>query len=271
MEYQPKELGESAEASSGGGPGGMLREFALLGMFSAVVIAVVWLSAGGLANIATRMISPEQESEWLATLLPDLDVWSPSDEKDAETVAMLNHVLKTLASRPDVPPMEFRIVLIDDPAPNAFAMPGGVIGVTRGLVRTLGRDEIAHAFVIGHELGHFRNRDHLRGFIRKLGAGGALSVIFSSTDAIGIAGNVGKLLELDYSRTQEEAADAFGLQLVRSAYGETAGSERLFEKLHEGSGLPAWAYMFTTHPDPASRIEKIRKAASHGRGETDRR
>lgn len=249
----------------------MFKEFALLALLSTAVIVLIWLAVGGLANIATRLISPEQESRWLAELLPDLDVWTPNDESDAETVAMLNRILQNLASRPGVPPMDFRIVLIDDPAPNAFAIPGGVIGVTRGLLRVLGDDEIAHAFVIGHELGHFKQRDHLRGLIRQIGVGGVMSVIFGSTDAAYIAGNAGRLMQLDYSRDQEEAADLFGLGLVRSAYGETAGSERLFEKLHEGSGLPAWAYMFTTHPDPASRIEKIRKAASHGRGETDRR
>lgn len=102
----------------------------------------------------------------------------------------------------------------------------------------------------------------MRGFIRQLGVGGAVSVIFGSTDAARIAGNVGQLQELDYSRAQEEAADAFGLGLVHSAYGETSGSERLFEKLNEDGALPGWAYMLTTHPDPASRIAKIKKSIS---------
>jgi Zn-dependent protease with chaperone function len=258
MKYQPREMGEAAEVSSGGGRRGTLKELVQLTLLSALVIIIIWLAVGGVAEIAVRWVTPKQEAEWLEGLLPELELWEPKSAADRERKELLEQVLAKLSAHPEVPQIPFRIILIDDASPNAFAIPGGVIGVTRGLLTALGDEEIAHAFVIGHELGHFKQRDHLRGIIRNLGTGTAVGLIFGSSGGATLAGNVNEMMQLDYSRDQEESADAFALRLVESAYGRTAGSERLFEKLQETQALPDWAYMFSTHPDTAARIRKIR-------------
>lgn len=259
MKFQPRDMGEAAEASSGGGRRGILRELLQLALLSAAVITVIWLAAAGIAETAVRWITPEQESELLDGLLPELDLWKPSSPADITRKETLNRVLQKLVSHHELPDVKFRIILIDEGTPNAFAFPGGAIGVTRGLLGALGDEEIAYAFVIGHELGHFKHRDHLRRLIRQVGTGTAISLIFGTSGSMAIVGNVNEMLQLGYSRDQEEAADAFALELVKSTYGETTGSERLFEKLNESRPLPAWAYMFTTHPDTAGRIRKIRE------------
>ena len=258
MKFQPRELGEAAEVSSGGGRRGTFKELIQLALLSAAAMLLIWLVFGGIAEMAARWITPKQESEWAESVLPKLDIWEPVTAADRNHKERLDRVLARLSAHAEVPEMNFRIILINDPSPNAFAIPGGVIGVTRGLLAALGDEEIAHAFVIGHELGHFKHRDHLRGIIRNLGTGTAVGLIFGSSGATSLAGNVNQMLQLEYSRDQEEAADAFALRLAKSVYGTSDGSERLFEKLQESQQLPAWAYMFSTHPDTAARIRRIR-------------
>lgn len=65
------------------------------------------------------------------------------------------------------------------------------------------------------------------------------------------------LLDLNYSREEELAADRFALQSLDVVYGDREGAERLFEILEADSGLPKWAYMFLTHPANAERIREI--------------
>ena len=71
-------------------------------------------------------------------------------------------------------PYDFEIVVISEEVPNAFAIPGGLIVVTTGLISGV-ESENELAFVLGHELGHFRNRDHLR----SLGRGALMRMVLS--------------------------------------------------------------------------------------------
>lgn len=254
-------MGEAAEASSGGGARGMRREFLVLALLAALAAGAVWLAAGGLAALAVRAITPEREAEWLAALTEKLPEWQPRDPVLKARAAMIESLLARLAAHPEAPKISFRLLLLDEPEPNAFAFPGGAIGITRGLLEALGEEEGAYAFVLGHELGHFKNRDHLARLVRGLGSGFAMAVLFGWQGGLDLAGSAQKFLELGYSRRQEMAADEFGLRIARETLGSAAGSGRLFEKLLEKEQLPAWAYMFHTHPDTARRLKRLRDLA----------
>lgn len=259
MKFTPRDLGESAEASSGGGNRGMLAEFGKLLALSAAVIACIWLAFGGIAELVTRFITVEQEAAMLNILAPTFETWVPESEAEESRAAMIGDVLNRLVALPEVPPLDYRIIFVDMPEPNAFALPGGGIGITRGLLDALGDEEIAYAFIVGHELGHFKNRDHLRGLVRNVGAGAALGMLFGSSGAAHLASNAGELVGLSYSRAQEHAADDFGMTLVRQLYPDSKGADRLFVKLSEQGEPPAWAYMFFTHPDSHERIRRLRE------------
>ena len=153
------------------------------------------------------------------------------------------------------------MVLHPHEKPNAFAFPGGGIGVTKGLLEALER-EVEFAFVIGHELGHFHNRDHLRGLGRALGTSVCLSIIFGGTVGGDVmTSNTMFIINRKYSRDQEKAADRFGMKLVYDVYGKTEGVEKLFELLEKKDKLPAWAYMLATHPKPGDRIADLKRYA----------
>ena len=78
---------------------------------------------------------------------------------------------------PAVPKLPYRLILIENPKPNAFAFPGGTIGLTSGLIDSLDDPE-ALKFVLGHELGHFHERGHLRGLGRAIGSAVVFSILF---------------------------------------------------------------------------------------------
>ena len=80
-------------------------------------------------------------------------------------------------------PYAFRVSVLDQSEPNAFAIPGGQIVITRGLLESVS-SESELAFVLGHEIGHFKQRDHLRG----LGRGIALVIAISALDLGGAGG-----------------------------------------------------------------------------------
>jgi Zn-dependent protease with chaperone function len=168
-------------------------------------------------------------------------------------------VLKKLQSGQGVPPLPYRLVLMDQAAPNAFAIPGGSIGVTRGLLDVL-TDDIEIAFVIGHELGHFKNRDHLQGLGRTAGYSLMMAVLFDVGAGSESFGDIVHfVMERSYSQEREKKADRFGLELVYTAYGRVQGTERLFKLLLDNHSLPNWAYMFSTHPSPRKRILALKK------------
>src|SRR4030095_7690097 len=80
-------------------------------------------------------------------------------------------------------PYAFRAGVLDEPDPNALALPRGTILVARGLrARVASENELAQ--VLGHELGHYRARDHLRGLGRGLAAQFVLSAIGDSGELV---------------------------------------------------------------------------------------
>ena len=132
--------------------------------------------------------------------------------------------------------------------------------MTEGLLQQVeSQNELA--FVLGHELGHFRNRDHLRA----LGRGIALSLFFtvtSGSDVSGLGIKVSDLALRGFSRKQELAADSFGLDVVNAQYGHVSEAWRLFERwdTEDGTLLDIATYT-STHPQPDDRIGKLEQLA----------
>ena len=145
-----------------------------------------------------------------------------------------------------------------------MALPGGLIVVTTGLLDQV-ESENELAFVLGHELGHYRNRDH----VRALGRGVVLSLAFTvmtGRDVSNIGINIADLTLRSFNRKQELAADEFGLELVFTQYGHVNQAWRLFERWDDGESSPfEVAGYVSTHPQPEDRIEVLEEyARSHG-------
>ncbi len=258
MKYVHREMGESAEASNPG-PAGMRREIAFLLGAAAVLFLAGYFAIGWTVELILPRISVERERAWFSGFSLAERVGQPNGAEETARFTRAQETLTRLAAQPGVPALDYKLVFVAEERPNAFAFPGGTIGITRGMLQLLD-DETSMAFVLGHELGHFAQRDHLRGIGRALGRAIAWTILFGDTsDAL--TKNAGTLLDLAHSRHQENGADIFGLTLVHGAFGKTAGTDRLFVWLEQRQRQPAWAQWVQTHPDPGNRVQRLREHA----------
>ena len=125
----------------------------LTAIFIAIALLLIFL-----IEIALYFVTAETEARLFADWLPeDLVTISPSDDRLYETQMLVNRLAEHWADSP----YTFRVEVDDSGAANAMALPGGLIIVTQGLLDEV-ESENELAFVLGHELGHYRNRDHLR-------------------------------------------------------------------------------------------------------------
>jgi predicted Zn-dependent protease len=242
---------ETADASSNHGQ--IWSELWHLIAYAALLVVVVFFAVGGVVDLIVPSISAEREAALFSR-------WQPNRKAAPDADARLQparSILDQLIQDPAVPKLPYRLILLNNPSPNAFAFPGGTIGLTSGLLNTLD-SQAALTFVLGHELGHFQQRDHLRGLGRAIGGSIAFAIIFG-----GEMGNsqfsdtFTHILSRSYSRDQEDGADLFGLGLAFRVYGETEGCDQLFKVLQESDKTPEWAYMLSTHPAPSERIEQL--------------
>mgnify|MGYP001944255101 CR=1 FL=1 len=161
-------------------------------------------------------------------------------------------------------------VFVDD-NPNAFALPGGKVGVNTGLFN-VARDQHQLAAVVAHEIGHVIARHHDERITRQYGAAGALQVVGSLLGArygegIGnaamqggsIAAQAGFLLP--GSRAQETEADVVGQDLMAQAGFDPRKAVDLWQNMIAagGSRPPQW---LSTHPNPESRISELQARAT---------
>jgi Zn-dependent protease with chaperone function len=155
----------------------------------------------------------------------------------------------------------FRFFVADSPDVNAFALPGGYIFVNRGLIEKAESPEEV-AGVLAHEMTHVTARHGLRNVVARAGMWLIVGLLFGDASGAGgiIAGGASELLNLSFSRTQEEAADQGGLDLLVAAEIDPKGLPDFFEKLLEeegtlGAAIPSF---MSSHPETRERIQTIR-------------
>jgi predicted Zn-dependent protease len=168
-----------------------------------------------------------------------------------------------IAASSERPGLPWSFKLLDDPSVNAFALPGGYVYVTRGLMTHLD-SEAELAATIGHEVGHVTARHGVNQMSKQILASVGLGVAAILDEDIAdwaFAGHVGLgLLLLQHGRDDERQADDLGLRYAMRAGYDPRQMEELFGVLEavsqvEGVGrLPNW---LSTHPDPGARRKRV--------------
>lgn len=237
----------------------------------APALALALLLAGCAVNPATgdRQLSFMSEEEEIrmgreadGEIVQALGVYPDSSLQ--AYVAELGRELAARSERPDLP-WTFRV--LDDHVVNAFALPGGFIYVTRGLLAHM-TSEAELAGVLGHEIGHVTARHSVnrmsRAQLAQLGLGLGMVLVPEMRPFQDLAGASFQLLFLKFGRDDERQADQLGVRYMkRGGYDprELADVMRVLGRAgsaSEGDRIPGW---LSTHPDPEDREATIRQLA----------
>ncbi|CCQ12223.1 Zn-dependent protease with chaperone function PA4632 [Pseudoalteromonas luteoviolacea B = ATCC 29581] len=166
----------------------------------------------------------------------------------------------------DLRKLEWEVVVFKDDSANAFALPGGKIGVHTGLL-TVAKDQHQLAAVLGHEVAHVTarhaNERISQGALVQTGLQlgnvalqmGDIKYRSEIMQALGLGTQVG--IVLPFSRSHESEADIVGLQYMAKAGFEPSGAIALWQNMSEANGQRQPEFL-STHPAPENRIKQLR-------------
>ena len=157
------------------------------------------------------------------------------------------------------PNFEYHYVALNDKMVNAFALPGGSIFITSGLLKKL-TSEAQLASVLAHETAHVVARDTMNSLSKELGFELVLSAVTTektSQSAVAVAKITNQIVSLRYSRDDEKIADKAGLDyMVKAGYNPNGMAETM-QMLQEQSKSGTIEFL-STHPNPENRVGYIR-------------
>ncbi|NET39652.1 MAG: M48 family metallopeptidase [Cyanothece sp. SIO1E1] len=237
----------------------------LLGIFGLILALIIW-SGLTLVNHLVWLIPPQVEQQLGAIARPIYERQAePSPTQDT-----LNQLLDRLEQHlpPEQHPRDYQVLYIPKDTVNALAIPGDRIIIFRGLLAEV-TSENELMMVLGHELGHFVNRDHLRGIVWRLVLPVAIATLFG--DASGLVGAGATVAETlsgtQFSQRQELQADQVGLSLLQDTYGHVGGATDFFVRLSQSQTVNI--DFLSTHPLPQKRIQALERIIDQQRFPTE--
>ena len=266
-----------------------MKRLTLWCVFLAAALVLVWGCAGmdytSVASIAVKTTVKaaeasrpinDSEEHYIGRAVAARVLGSNRLFQDPQLTLYVNEVGQAVA-RKSPRPSTFRgyhFAVLDTSEPNAFACPGGIIFVTRGLVQTCAsEDELAA--VLAHEVAHVANKDGVNSISKArwtevlttlgtetakqyAGAGGQLITLFE-----GSIDDVFKTIVVNgYSRSAEEAADAQALKTLREAGYDPGAMASLLTKMLAKQGGATGIYK--THPPTGERLAKVKAQTPGG-------
>jgi predicted Zn-dependent protease len=192
---------------------------------------------------------------------------------DSRLQNYVNAIGQKVTAQTERPDVSYKFFVLDSPIVNAFALPGGYIYISRGLL-ALANSEAEVAAVLSHETGHITARHsaerYSHGVVTTLGAAIISAAVDSSgvTQALGVGNN---LYLSSYSRSQEDEADTLGLRYMTRGGYDPAGMAAFLASLQsesalEGQKSDATSY-FSTHPATGERVAKTQlEAQAYAKG-----
>jgi predicted Zn-dependent protease len=181
--------------------------------------------------------------------------------EDPKLTAYLNDFCQRLGKVSHRPKLTYRFKILDSSVVNAFAVPGGYVYFSRGILATL-NNEAELAGVMGHEIGHIAARHSAKQYSKaQLAQVGLGTVLVDSPILSGLAQLGAGMLFLRFSRDNEREADNLGVEYASKTGYDATQMASFFETLgqmnpgSDRSGLPGW---FSTHPSPENRVQAVR-------------
>ncbi len=240
-------------------------------------VFILFLFAGFIGLLSSCAVNPVTGKQELM-FLSEKDEIQLGRETDAEIIKQygiyedskltvyLNKIGHRLAKVSHRPQLTYQFKIIDSSVVNAFAVPGGFVYLSRGILAVL-NSEAELSSVMGHEIGHITARHSAKQYTKaqlaQIGLG--IGSIFLDSSLITSLAQLGVgMLFLRFSRDNEREADDLGVEYASKVGYDATQFAHFFETLErmkpgsDRSGLPGW---FSTHPSPEDRVKAVRLKA----------
>jgi beta-barrel assembly-enhancing protease len=218
-------------------------------------------------------ITHEQEVALGLQAAPEMAAQFGGVSSDVQATQAVNDVCARLVSRSDAQQAaeyyRFECHLLADPNTiNAFALPGGQVFITEGLMSKL-KTEGELAGVLGHEIGHVVARHSAQQMAKaQLTQGLTGAAVLATYDpnnpstqrTAAVAAMIGQLVSMKFSRADEIEADQLGVKLESEAGYDPRAMVEVMKVLEAEAGGSRQPEFFSTHPNPENRIPRIEAA-----------
>jgi predicted Zn-dependent protease len=221
----------------------------------------------------TPFMSPAKEMQIGKQEHPAILQQNGGTYDDPAVTKYVNDLGQRLVANSELSDYPFTFTVLDTPLVNAFALPGGYVYVTRGILGMV-NSESALASVIGHEIGHVTARHSAKRYNNQMftGIGAAILGAVSGDSAVANSLNQGAQVYLmSYSRNQEYQSDELGIRYSsRAGYDPYAAANMLSSLdaehklqliLADRAGEPEKSDFFSTHPNTQDRVSRAHAAA----------
>jgi predicted Zn-dependent protease len=250
-----------------------------------LILALIVAGISLLSYFGTRSVNPvtnetqhvdmtsDQEIAIGLQAAPEMAQQYGGESSDSQARALVDRVCGEIVAKSDAhgTPYQYQChVLADEQTINAFALPGGQVFITEGLLSKL-KTEGQLAGVLGHEIGHVVARHGAEQIAKQQltqGLTGAAVLATydprdpSSRNSAAMAMLIGNLVNMRFGRQDELEADRLGVRLMSEAGYDPRSMIDLMKILEESGGGQRQPEFFSTHPNPGHRIEQIQQVIS---------
>jgi predicted Zn-dependent protease len=194
---------------------------------------------------------------------------------NAALTKYVNEIGQRMVAKSELPDLKFQFFVLNDDTVNAFALPGGYVYLSRGLI-ALAEDEAELAGVIGHEIGHVTARHSAQRYSSTMATNIGLTAVSILGSVFGAPSGLGNLASFgaqaalqSYSRSQELEADKLGVRYMNQLGYDPRAVRDFFAKLHAHTEIQAKKAgrsadefsIMQTHPRTADRITQAEELA----------
>lgn len=251
----------------------MLNRLALLHPVAAAVALAVTVAACTNAPVTGRrqlILLPDAQAEQMGVEAYRQIRSEKAVSSDPRFAGPVNEIGRRIADVSGQPGMAWEFTVFEDDEPNAFALPGGKVGVNTGLFR-VAKTDAQLAAVMAHEVGHAIAKHSAervsRQAVVQIGQQALGAQFPAMTELFAQAATLG--LILPFTRDQEAEADQIGLLLMARAGYDPRAAVELWRNFEAAGGNRPPEFL-STHPSPGSRIENLQAAMPRALAEYER-
>lgn len=244
----------------------LYRRLRMVGYVLLGIIIITWLANVGVGIMVGALVNrvpPRLEQKLGAEALGELQMVM-SFLEDSNRVARLGELIAPLTNAISVGTNGLQLYIAEEEDPNAFALPGGTVVVTTGMLNLVDRPEELLG-VVAHELAHVKKKHGIRQAISGVGPFLMFGVLLGGQGGVvGLLGSASDLvIRSGFSREYETEADDVGWQILVAAKVDPRGMTDVFRKLqayeekHQQADFMPQA--FSSHPEVKKRIARLEK------------